>query len=119
MATYGINDKLEKVKIIELTGSVSVSASSLSSVYWNSTALENAGIETVHLGDYAVLDCQYKIGTSKIWNVNRGLVVSGVVAPYVQIDTDLTQISAAIYNEDSSAVTIYVKVRLIKVAEYE
>lgn len=121
MATYGFNDNLEKVKIIELTGYKSISAGDIGSITWNSTALTSAGIDTSDLANYAVLDFQVKVGSGSLWTEGRGVVVSGsgTVYPFVTIDGSQTTISASLYNEDSSTQTISVKIRLIKVALYE
>ena len=116
MATYGFNDNLEKVKIIELTGNKSITAGDTGIITWNSTALTSAGIDTSDLANYAVLDLQTKVGNASLWTVGRGTVVSGSTLPYVIIDLSTTSIIATLHNEDSSTVTISVKVRLIKVA---
>lgn len=118
MAVFAFNDHLEKVKIIELTGNATIAAGDTGSVSWNSTALASAGIDTSNLANYAVLDFQTKIGSGSTWIVGRNVVVTGgsSTMPYLTIDGSSTTITASLFNEDSSAMTISVKVRLIKVA---
>lgn len=118
MSVYAFNDKLEKVKVIELTGYQTVSAGDIGSVSWNSTALAAAGVDTSDLLNYIVLDFQTKVGSGNLWTVGRSIVVTGgsSTAPYIFIDGSSTTITATLFNEDSSAQTISVKVRLMKVA---
>lgn len=122
--TYAFNDKMEKEKIIVVSGMATTAAGQVNTMTFDASRLASEfGVDANHLGDYAVIGAEYAVSSvggsaPTLWSTGRVVQVQGtdVCSPYITKDVDNKQISATVYNENSSTMRLFVRIYLIKVA---
>lgn len=124
MSTYAFNDKLEREKIVVVSGLVTTNAGDIGTMTFNASRLATEfGIDSANLGNYAVIGYEYAVGSvggdaPTNWISGRPIQVSGSSVSYPVITKNIQDktLTVSLYNEDSSSMRLYIRVYMIKVA---